>query len=326
MECLRKAGEESKESNDRMPTIVEAGALAVATTVKPHGLTSNNDITTPIASFPKEDFIGEEPYSSLPVPNMSSPGNTNIQHKLNRSLLLMILFATSGFVMWNGKKLRALHKKRKEKEDIVFKWNGKEHRLSPIHHDEHDIVFKWNGNERSLSSILVEDKANLRSLKKFRLCFWYSLYSGELKKKGDGEFSKYRDPLMTNFSLDHLSTVLDSYSKLCKSVKPYFRPYAFFHSLTTIESLWFRYVGGCCKHRGMQKKLKKLEDQFGKPQSLTDEEKGVFRGRILEYMKEFSNVYSEFSTDKFKEEYFIWPEDMYPETILTYWNEVGKKK
>jgi len=43
MECLRKAGEKSKESKNRMPSIFEAVALAVATTVKPHSLTHNTD-------------------------------------------------------------------------------------------------------------------------------------------------------------------------------------------------------------------------------------------------------------------------------------------
>jgi len=119
MECLRKAEEKSKESENRMPSIVEAGALAVATTVKPHSLTSNNDIT-PIASFPKECLI-EESFYRLPV-SQKPPRrvNTVIQHNLerNRLLVLMILFATSGFVMWNGEEWRALwEKKKKEKEE-----------------------------------------------------------------------------------------------------------------------------------------------------------------------------------------------------------------
>merc|ERR1719376_1333913 len=118
MECLRKAEEKSKESENRMPSIVEAGALAVATTVKPHSLTSNNDIT-PIASFPKECLI-EESFYRLPV-SQKPPRrvNTVIQHNLerNRLLVMVILFAASGFVMWNGEEWRALWEKKEKEED-----------------------------------------------------------------------------------------------------------------------------------------------------------------------------------------------------------------
>jgi len=114
MEFMRKAEAKSKESKDRMPNIVEAGALAAATTVKPHSLTSNNDIT-PVASFYNKDLI-EEPFFNIPVPKMPPRRVNTIQHNLNISLGLMILLATSGFVMWNGEELRASWEKKKEKE------------------------------------------------------------------------------------------------------------------------------------------------------------------------------------------------------------------
>jgi len=99
----------SNGSENRMPSIVEAGALAVATTVKDHSLTSKNNI---------ESFH----YDKKPrgVPKMPSPVNTNIQHNLNRTLVLMILFATSGFVIWNGEKRRALYKISAEEKRLSY--------------------------------------------------------------------------------------------------------------------------------------------------------------------------------------------------------------
>jgi len=100
MECLRKAGEKSENG---MSVIVEVGALAIVTNVSPLSPTSKYDIPS---------LNNEEPECFLAVPKMQSPVRTNIQHKLNRSLVLMILLATSGFVVWNGVKWTA--KIRKE--------------------------------------------------------------------------------------------------------------------------------------------------------------------------------------------------------------------
>jgi len=93
----------SKESKNRMPSIVEAGALAAATTVKPHGRTSNNGIT-PIASFLKEDFNGEKPYCSLHVPEITPRVNTNIQHKLIIPSVLIpsVLIPILAFIWFNS--------------------------------------------------------------------------------------------------------------------------------------------------------------------------------------------------------------------------------
>jgi len=108
MEFTRIVDAQSKESNNGMPSIVEAGALAVATTVEHHSLTSKCDITSPNnESFHYEE--GEksliEPMPLFPqIPKRPSSGNTNIQDIWIKSLVLMVLFATSGLVVWNGVK------------------------------------------------------------------------------------------------------------------------------------------------------------------------------------------------------------------------------
>jgi len=92
MECLRK-GEEKSEN--RRSIIVEAGALAVAANVEHLSLTSKNNI----ASI---EQVRCEEFPSSKITNMTSP--VYIQDKWNRSFVLMILLATSGFLVWNGVK------------------------------------------------------------------------------------------------------------------------------------------------------------------------------------------------------------------------------
>jgi len=115
MEFTRIVDAQSKESNNGMPSIVEAGALAVATTVEHHSLTSKCDITSPNnESFHYEE--GEksliEPMPLFPqIPKRPSSGNTNIQDIWIKSVVMMVLVATSGFLMWNGKKWIPLNKR-----------------------------------------------------------------------------------------------------------------------------------------------------------------------------------------------------------------------
>jgi len=103
MECLRK-GEEKSEN--RRSIIVEAGALAVAANVEHLSLTSKNNI----ASI---EQVRCEEFPSSKITNMTSP--VYIQDKWNRSFVLMILLATSGFLVWNGVKWTA--KTRKDDKD-----------------------------------------------------------------------------------------------------------------------------------------------------------------------------------------------------------------
>jgi len=279
MECLRKAEEKSKESENRMPSIVEAGALAVATTVKPHSLTSNNDIT-PIASFPKECLI-EESFYRLPV-SQKPPRrvNTVIQHNLerNRLLVLMILFATSGFVMWNGEEWRALWvKKKKEKEE-----------------DEKD--------EKTLLDLLKSDYKKGYEFYQKKLAPSQEKFAKEYdqKLKGIGFYEK--DKLLPSFSVDNFKSILDTLSEWRTSLKPYLRPFFFFDDLTLIEMLWKLYV---------IKKNKKFLDRGSTDQfnfELDDSNCDMAK-HILSFMQEFSREYPKFSNSndyvEFKEEYNV---------------------
>jgi len=204
MECLRKIEAKSKKSKNRMPSIVESGALAAATTVKPHSLTSNNSIT-PIASFPEEGLIKE--FYHLPVPKMPPRrGNINIQDNLNRSLILMILFATCGFVMWNGEEWRASweKKKKKEKED----------------------------EERRLSDCFRKNPPQ-----------WDALYDQYIEKNKDYKAFENLVDKLTNDNCNwssfiwQLNKLIDTFTTMLNSVNSYYRPFFFFDSLSIIEEV-----------------------------------------------------------------------------------------
>jgi len=284
MECLRKMEAKSNGSENRMPSIVEAGALAVATTVKDHSLTSKNNI---------ESFH----YDKKPrgVPKMPSPVNTNIQHNLNRTLVLMILFATSGFVIWNGENRRALYKKSAEEEE------EEEKMLSSLFHDDNPTWCELYIKER--------DKNEYRKdvLKKW----------GELRIKD-------RDELSLDEFLKLLDDLLDAFTKEWKSAKPYYRPFHFFNSLCSINQLWKIYV---------EKDEIPGETSTDESKSVLDDVAKNIHGakRIYGYMQKFSKKYPEFSNNyaQFKANYLDilqLDEKWYPRSILTLWEKKMRVK
>jgi len=104
---MRKAGEKSK---NRM-SVTEVGALAVAANVKHLSLTSNYDN----ASIEQPRHEGN--FSSSNMTKMSSPAN--IQNKWNTAIVLMILIAYSGLVVWNPVKRTAQVQSPKQSEQEV---------------------------------------------------------------------------------------------------------------------------------------------------------------------------------------------------------------
>jgi len=282
MECLHKMEAKSNGSENRMPSIVEAGALAVATTVKDHSLTSKNNI---------ESFH----YDKKPrgVPKMPSPVNTNIQHNLNRTLVLMILFATSGFVIWNGENRRALYKKSAEEEE--------EKMLSSLFHDDNPTWCELYIKER--------DKNEYRKdvLKKW----------GELRIKD-------RDELSLDEFLKLLDDLLDAFTKEWESAKTYYRPFHFFNSLCSINQLWKIYV---------EKDEIPGETSTDESKSVLDDVAKNIHGakRIYGYMQKFSKKYPEFSNNyaQFKANYLDilqLDEKWYPRSILTLWEKKMRVK
>jgi len=243
MECLRKMEAKSNGSENRMPSIVEAGALAVATTVKDHSLTSKNNI---------ESFH----YDKKPrgVPKMPSPVNTNIQHNLNRTLVLMILFATSGFVIWNGEKWRPLYKKSAEEEE--------EKMLSYLFKNYYSTGLDIYTKEITASSMFAQ-------------------YTQEISRFLENSSTEWSLKIL---SVDEFKSLLDTISKMRKSLKPHLRPYHFFEILFLMEQVYQSYV-----HEGICT--------------------GDLWKIIYEHMQEFSIDYPQFSNSKyyveFKEKYNI---------------------
>jgi len=117
MEFLRKV---EAESEDRMSVIVEAGALAIVSNVEPVPI-SKYDIPSNNESSHCEAGEGLSIIPLPPSPKMPSRGNTNNQLKLIKSLVLMTLFATSGFVMWKGVKWRPLHEEKMSEREKLGK-------------------------------------------------------------------------------------------------------------------------------------------------------------------------------------------------------------
>jgi len=300
MEVLRKV--ETKFKN-RKPGLVKAGALAAATTVKDHSLTSNYDI--------KLSNYDEEPrrYFPLPVPpkRPSRPVNTNIQHNLNISLVLMILFATSGLLLWNGEKLTASCKKsgkvedivieegycdRRKKKDIVFEWNGKKWKFS--YDTDGDIVYICNGEEIRLSYIFNQEKGKIQSY--FNQVkeeenrsdktgiVWLDLYFQELAKYPE---LKVLEKLTEDFSNDNLLSILDASTKVLKQCDPYYQPYYFITSLACIGSRL-----ECVKNAHTM-------DNNVHTQILS---------KAVEYEKDFSKLHHDFSEDfdGFKKKHKFW--------------------
>jgi len=203
MEFLRKAGEKSE---DRMSVIVEAGALALVSNVSPLSPTSNNDNASTEPSH-KKGFI-EEPRCSLPVPKMSSHVNTNIQHKLIKSLVLMILFATGGFVMWNGEEWKASYKKRAEEEEK----KKEEERVSSRRSQYNEVLRVHFNGEGSP---------------------FYQEYYKKFDKLGEENY---------DFSVNEIKLLLDSLREWRDSIESECRPDFFFDSLIDVELVWKLYV------------------------------------------------------------------------------------
>jgi len=319
MEVLRKV--ETKFKN-RKPGLVKAGALAAATTVKDHSLTSNYDI--------KLSNYDEEPrrYFPLPVPpkRPSRPVNTNIQHNLNISLVLMILFATSGLLLWNGEKLTASCKKsgkvedivieegycdRRKKKDIVFEWNGKKWKFS--RNTDGDKVYICNGEEIRLSYIFDQEKDKIQSyFDQLRAenqdeekqsgntgIVWLDLYDQEMAKYQENQVL---EKLIKDFSNDNLLSILDASTKVLKQCDPYYQPYYFITSLACMDKL-----------------LKSVNDEDAQTEILS---------KVVQYMKDFSELHPDFSKgfDGFEKKYNFWIELMHPyNTLLFKWKSLERK-
>jgi len=300
-----------------MSVIAEAGALAIVPKVKDHSLTSKDDITSPSnESFHYEkgegSLIGPMPLSSE-IPKMPSPGNTNIQHKLNRTLVLMILFATSGFAIWNGEKWRALYKKsaeeeEKEKEEDVEGW-----RLLYTFHRRNDYLLNahWAKSDSTAKQQFYQDM------------FKMSLELAYKKK---------------DFAVDDFKSLLDSLSKWRKSFEGrHLQQLIFFIFLLFVELLWKIYV----KRKKFPGEASIDESKFELDVSNCDVAK-----IILDYMQEFSSDFPDFADStkyvEYKKEYDqcsdwkpmpgdVIPTDLIPNrknlNVLTLWEKkIGVKK
>jgi len=307
MECLRKVEAKSKNRMSRMSVIVEAGALAIVPNVKHHSLTSKDDIT----------FIEEEP--PCPVPKMRSPVNTNIQHTLIRSLVLMALFANIGLVMWDGEKCRASYKKSGEEEE------------EKIEEKVLSYLFK---NYYSIGVILYREED--KTAKKIHEQYWQKLGEYGFQVIDDNRFLQ-----KGNLSVDFFKSLLDIFSKWRNSLKPHVRPYSFFDSLKSIETFWKIYV--------IEKKYSGVTSIDELNFELDDSNCDVAK-IIHNYMLEFSKEYPKFSNSKdyveFERKYNIFrndhinvkriTKDMYQYdakqndlklNILTLWEKkIGEKK
>jgi len=262
MEFTRKVEVKSEESENRMPSIVEAGALAVATTIKPHSLTSNNEITSPNNEsfhYKVADGLLVEPMPlSSGIPKRPSPGNTNIRDIWTKSLVLLVLIATSGFVMWNGKKwifsYKKLEKEEEEKDEVSS--------TSSIEKEEEENV-----GVSSTSSIEEEKEEEEEK----------DEVSSDLSENEADKFDKKQ-------ILKKLSLLLNSFDELLKThkvVQGYNQPdnqLMFF--LAKIERIW--------KQLGIS-----FEDIKGDFQN--DEFKRKVAKATLEYMEEFSKLYPDFA-------------------------------
>jgi len=225
MEFTRKVEVKSEESENRMPSIVEAGALAVATTIKPHSLTSNNEITSPNNEsfhYKVADGLLVEPMPlSSGIPKRPSPGNTNIRDIWTKSLVLLVLIATSGFVMWNGKKwifsYKKLEKEEEEKDEVSS--------TSSIEEEEEENV-----GVSSTSSIEQEEE------EKDEVAIDEKI--SELISRGSrlGQDLHDKEQILKEFSslLDTLTNKLESYKDIGERYKK------LMSFLAKIEVLWNR--------------------------------------------------------------------------------------
>jgi len=102
MEVLREP--QRPKSKHRMPGIVEAGALAIAATIKHHNPTSD------LWPSYNDEYIDEK---LIERPKMRPYVNTNIRPIWILSLLPIIIFATYVFKMWKSEK------EKKENEDCI---------------------------------------------------------------------------------------------------------------------------------------------------------------------------------------------------------------
>jgi len=226
MEFTRKVEVKSEESENRMPSIVEAGALAVATTIKPHSLTSNNEITSPNNEsfhYKVADGLLVEPMPlSSGIPKRPSPGNTNIRDIWTKSLVLLVLIATSGFVMWNGKKwifsYKKLEKEEEEKDEVSS--------TSSIEEEEEEK------DEVSSTSSIEEEREE-----KVKVPIDEQFSELIIKGKLLSQHLHGKEQITEEFSslLDTLTEELESYKDIYEDIERYNQ---FMFSLANIEVIW----------------------------------------------------------------------------------------
>jgi len=240
MEFTRKVEVKSEESENRMPSIVEAGALAVATTIKPHSLTSNNEITSPNNEsfhYKVADGLLVEPMPlSSGIPKRPSPGNTNIRDIWTKSLVLLVLIATSGFVMWNGKKWIFSYKKIKEEEEENVGVSS----TSSIEEEEEvgvSSTFSIEQGEEdevgvsSTSSIEEEGEKKVEMLptSSFEEKFCALIFGDKLRSQ---------DLLVKEQIIKEFSSLLDTLTDELESYEDIERYNQFMFSLAKIELIW----------------------------------------------------------------------------------------